>query len=489
MPSSSAAAGPHTADVAQAAAEVDAGHVVAWVEEHLGGKVVAVERLARWRPSWRLDLERDGEIVPLYARGDRGPDFPAPFSLDHEQVVHQLLEAHGFPVPHTYGIVEGPIRSLVMDRVPGRQGLAFAADDEERRSLLLRCVDWMVDMHGLDLAEVADRGLAVPTDELGIVMSGAISTIEKIYLSRHHQLDPAIEFFRGWLRRNLPEGRDRAAFVTWDSAQFLHQGGQITALIDFELAHVGDPYMDLAPLRTRDSIEPLGDLRNAYDRFAARTGAPIDTAVLRYFEISQLTASMMLAYCTLTEPDPETDLVSHMTWYTDSTWYALDILGELHGATVETVPVPEPRRSPHAKAQQHLVTALRRAASRERPSNLVRFGIAGNGAAPAADVGEDYTGWRNRCNYRLARHLLRVDQIGPQLEADDLADVGAFLGTTFADGVDANDALLGAVAEAGPGDDLRFLELFGRRVQRTHMTLGPAGSLVVRHPPLQPLPA
>ena len=43
-----------------------------WVEATIGGRLVAAHRQARWRPAWFLEVEREGERLPLYWRGDRG---------------------------------------------------------------------------------------------------------------------------------------------------------------------------------------------------------------------------------------------------------------------------------------------------------------------------------------------------------------------------------------------------------------------------------
>jgi len=32
-----------------------------WVAREFGGRVTAVKRQARWRPTWFVDVERDGE--------------------------------------------------------------------------------------------------------------------------------------------------------------------------------------------------------------------------------------------------------------------------------------------------------------------------------------------------------------------------------------------------------------------------------------------
>src|SRR5882757_1572635 len=85
-----------------------------------GGKVVAIERQARWRPTWFLDIERDGEVVPLVLRGDRTDSEAYP--LRHEYVFHQLMADRSFPVPHLHGYLETPgfIDAVLMQRVPGK---------------------------------------------------------------------------------------------------------------------------------------------------------------------------------------------------------------------------------------------------------------------------------------------------------------------------------------------------------------------------------
>jgi aminoglycoside phosphotransferase (APT) family kinase protein len=480
-----------TPEVAVAAAATGAEHVVEWVERELGGTVVALDRLPRWRAGWTVDVARDGEILALYARGERGADFPSPFPLEHEEAVHDLLEANGLPVPHVHGVIDGPVRVLLMDRVAGQQGLALAATDADRRRLLLECVDHMAASHRIPMDDVARRGIAVPTDPDGIVFSDVFRRVERRYLDAGVPRDPVTEFLRGWLRRRAPRGRTRPAFVAWDSAQFLHDDGRLTALIDFELAHVGDPYMDLAPLRTRDSMEPLGPLGPALDRYAEVTGEPIDLDVVRWFEIAQLTVTLMLQWPVVCDPDPDSDYVTHLTWYVESGRYAIDILGELTGWPVPEVAAPEPRPTRQAPAHAHLVRSLHRAARAETRTNLVRFGIDVGTDGPAASdapATDAFAGWRTRCDYRLARHLQRLDEVGEAVTAADLDDVGALLGQRPGERDEADAALLAFVDAAGDDHDRALFELCARRLQRWHHTLGPPGSLIVRHPPLQRFP-
>src|SRR5207237_3215354 len=77
--------------------------ILEWIEHTTGGHVVHYERQPRWRPAWFIDVERDGEVLPLYFRGDRGALDHGVYSLEHEYRVLQVLEAHDIAVPHVYG--------------------------------------------------------------------------------------------------------------------------------------------------------------------------------------------------------------------------------------------------------------------------------------------------------------------------------------------------------------------------------------------------
>ncbi len=120
-----------------------------WIETKLGGKVVGAERQARWRAAWSIDLERDGECVPLYFRGERGQADHGVYDLEHEFRVLQLLEAHAVPVPRVYGFCPDP-RGIVMQRCPGRANLATADSDTERESVMDHYIDILAQIHSID---------------------------------------------------------------------------------------------------------------------------------------------------------------------------------------------------------------------------------------------------------------------------------------------------------------------------------------------------
>jgi aminoglycoside phosphotransferase (APT) family kinase protein len=441
--------------------ESDSQRLASWVERTLGGRVTRVEELGRWRSAWNVDVEVDGREIPLHARGDRNADHPIPVRIAEERFSNDLLEAHGIPVPHVYGLCEQPY-ALVMDRLPGNVDLTFAASDGERVDLMEQYLGLLRTMYGMDLAEVSAMGFDLPSgpEELAL---GYFMKLERIYDKVMVSPDPLVEFLRLWLHRNVPRRRDRAAFISYDAFQFMFDEGRITGLIDFEVAHVGDPLMDLGALRVRDSIKNLGDLPAVVERWAAVTGEDLDYDVIDYHTVAYNAVTVLMAAPALRAPEPTTDYMSYMAWYVNSGRWACEVLAEIFSLQLQPVEPLSPRRSSHGPAYTHLMTNLQ---------------VAG----PVAD-GQDY---RTLGLYRLARHLLRVDEVGGAVEAADADDLARLLGRR-PDPAEAEAALLEIVRREDPRQDADLVWLFDRRLRRAQQLMAPPESLLIRHPRLHQL--
>ena len=173
-------------------------------------------------------------------------------------------------------------------------------------------------------------------------------------------------FLRRWLAENVPQHRlAEARFITYDSFQFMFADGRITGLLDFEHTHVGDPMMDLAALRIRDTLKNLGDL--------AETGARYEAATV---SSSTTTSSTTTPSCTtrcrssrwarrwpIRCPGPIGCRTSR--WYVNGARWAFEVIAEIRGYQLEPVAIPDPRPTRHAPAYRHLVESLR---ARVRPA-------------------------------------------------------------------------------------------------------------------------
>src|SRR5688572_11663649 len=151
-----------TTETEQARSDEDA-RLAAWVERAVHGTVTRIERIPRWRPAWDLDVDVNGRVLPLHARGDREPRIVMPYRIADEVATHDLLEAHGLPVPHAYGLCDDPF-ALVMDRLSGLVDLTGAADDAERNQLLEQYLELLARIYAIPLDAAVAAGFAAPAD-------------------------------------------------------------------------------------------------------------------------------------------------------------------------------------------------------------------------------------------------------------------------------------------------------------------------------------
>ncbi|WP_419918024.1 phosphotransferase family protein [Candidatus Poriferisocius sp.] len=436
------------------------GRVRAWLEENLGGRVVRIARQARWRPVWFADLERDGTRLELCVRGDR-TDMPLIFPLDHEMRLQAMLGDHGIPVARVHGWIDDPM-AYVMDRVPGENHFEQTSD-AERDAVVDDYLQILARMHALDVEPFAAAGImrADRSEESGLLGMGRY---EAVFRRVKKHPDPFIEFSLGWLRRNPPFSRGRESVIVWDSGQFHHSNGRVLAVLDVEIGHIGDPMMDLAAWRMRDTVLGFGNFARLYDRYSELSGEPVDLdAIQRHHFMFTLTNQLPLG-AALREPAPDSDLMTNLQWCCETNLFATEALAEILDVELPVVEMPQPRESRAEVVLTHLVRNLR-----------------------TVQVDDEYLRYRLRTMFRMARHAARVDEIGDAVSEADLDDLHQLLGhrpESWLEGETELERFVLANADTHRYDEA-LVKLFHRRNLRAQMLLGPAGSAMARHARIQ----
>jgi hypothetical protein len=272
--------------------------------------------------------------------------------------------------------------------------------------------------------------------------------------------DPFTEFCLGWLRRNPPDSKGRESAIVWDSGQFHHDDQRILAVLDVEIGHIGDPMMDLAAWRMRDTIMGYGNFAELYDRYSEITGEPVDLdAIQRHHFAFTLTNQLPLG-AALREPPPGSDLMTNLQWCCETNLFATEALAEILDIELPTVEMPEPRRSRATPAFEQLVRGLR-----------------------TLQTNDEYVRYQLRTMFRLARHANRIDEIGEAVDEADLDDLHQLLGhrpENWFEGEAELERFVLADADVGRYDEA-ILPVLHRRNLRAQMLLGPAGSAMARH--------
>lgn len=235
--------------------------------------------------------------------GDPGGLF-SPYSAKPEyEALAALARVPGLPIPKAYehsddpGILGAPF--VITQRVPGDTPTPWGGADERgeeaNQSLGRDFADALGAIHAFDWT--ATPLAAWVEDGEGTITPQTTALHETHYWTRHAQLGegptpPQMHYAMRWLEAHAPEA-ERITIVHGDYrvGNFLQHGGRITAILDWELVHLGDPHADLAwaGLRTfaagTTRIGGLIDREVFYQRWQEKTGLRVRPEVVRYYEV------------------------------------------------------------------------------------------------------------------------------------------------------------------------------------------------------------
>lgn len=432
--------------------------IAEWVSANIGGQIIRAERQPRWRPVWFLDVQRDGTLLELYVRGDR-LDFGGAFPFEHEMLCQRLLEEHDIPVPHVYGWIDRP-RAFVTDRAPGRPDFV-GVPPAERDAVVDDYLRVLARLHALDVEPFARAGVMRARTPAGSGELGMQRYVDN-YRATKKRPDPFLEFCLGWLDRHPVDTHGRESMVLWDTGQFHHRAGRIEAVLDLELAHIGDPMMDLAAFRMRDTVIGYGNFHELYARYSELAGSPVDLAAIEHHHIAFTLSNQLAFHAALANPPAGSDFMTNLQWCNETNLFAVEAIADAIGIELPEVELPPTEQSPVAVAHRHLISMLR-----------------------SLPVRDEFAEYQRRAAFRLARHLGRFDELGRAAVDADLDDLHKLLGrrpATWSEG----DADLERFVLADQGEhDEELVLLFHRRLWRAHQLMGPAGSAMTTHLPIQ----
>jgi aminoglycoside phosphotransferase (APT) family kinase protein len=222
-------------------------------------------------------------------------------SLAVEAELMDALVGTGVPVPavlgaDTTGAIFG-LPSVVVSRLPGRADRAVLRDvdplelgGEGRLSLAHQLADLLADVHAVDAATLAgvlpEPGPDPAAHEL-LHWTGEL-THER---ARGHGDAAVLDDTLRWLHAHRPDPPPRQVLVHGDfrPANVLVDAGRVTALLDWELAHLGDPFDDLGwytgAIYRREHFLDGWSVDDFLGRYHERTATRPDADRLRFWQV------------------------------------------------------------------------------------------------------------------------------------------------------------------------------------------------------------
>jgi aminoglycoside phosphotransferase (APT) family kinase protein len=257
----------------------------------LGGTVRELHRLSggasRITSSFEL-LTDDGASQPLILQQDRGSGIADPGRVRVEGALLRAAAVGGVPVPAVVALGDNEADGLgpawlVVERIEGETIPRKILRDPEwagaRTMLTAQCARALVDIHAIDRRDI--EGLA-PVDPLHDPLP---------FLDALGEVRPALEFGARWLETHRPpEGRRVTVHGDFRLGNLLVGPDGLRAVLDWELAHVGDPAEDLGWLCApawrfggAGLVGGFGDVAALLDAYAAAGGEVIDPPRLSWW--------------------------------------------------------------------------------------------------------------------------------------------------------------------------------------------------------------
>jgi aminoglycoside phosphotransferase (APT) family kinase protein len=227
---------------------LDESIVINEVEEMSGG-------LSNETVLLSIDTLESASPKQIVLRWNRGEGPMAPYDVHRQYLIMEALQGTGIPIPKTYFfesdtsvignefygveyIAEGVLPTI------GTSRLLSTNDPVQRQRQLDSFAGTLAQIHALDWNQVGLGFLNVSS--LENLIDDKINGLEETYVGTGLDADPVIVAGISWLREHEPP-LEEAHLVHGDCtlANYLFNGDDVAAVLDWELASLSDPLEDI----------------------------------------------------------------------------------------------------------------------------------------------------------------------------------------------------------------------------------------------------
>jgi aminoglycoside phosphotransferase (APT) family kinase protein len=221
----------------------------------------------------------------------------APYSAGPQFLTLQAVRGNGVPVPAVHWHDDSPEAFgapwFICEKVSGRAPVMWGENfsDQTRAALGAQLVEALAALHRFEW-----RGTPIAVLGEGVTAANAaraqVDYWEKEMRRWELRRQPMAEAVLAWLRAHCPEA-PKVTVVHGDYriGNFLAEGECITAILDWELVHLGDPHEDLGWMCQRTfrpgtplicTLIPREELYHSYQRL---TGIAVSPRLVHFYEV------------------------------------------------------------------------------------------------------------------------------------------------------------------------------------------------------------
>jgi thiamine kinase-like enzyme len=173
-------------------------------------------------------------------------------------------------------------RVLITEFVEGVSEFHRIKSEAERLAVAQDFMRQLALLHSIDVEKTAIEGM-------GAIEPASVTVrhVLRWLRARDNESNALSLLALSWLENNIPPEADRLVLVHGDAgpANFLYHERKVTALLDWELTHYGDPMEDLAMICIRNLFQPFVPLPQAFAAYEVAGGAPVDLDRVRYYRL------------------------------------------------------------------------------------------------------------------------------------------------------------------------------------------------------------
>lgn len=283
---------------------IDEAALAEWLETHIDGFAGPLTLTkfpsGQSNPTYRVNAVSGDYVL---RRKPFGQLLPSAHAVDREYRLLSALHPLGFPVPEPLALCDDPgvIGAIfyVMEMAKGRpyaNGALPDFDPATRRRMYGQLVDTLAELHGIDPVAAGLGDFGKP----GNYFQRQVARWTRQYRDSETDYIPEMERLIAFLPETLPEqsgtsivhGDYRIDNVVFDG------DGTLSAVLDWELATLGDPLADFSYLAMQWAMPADGaaglagldlpalgipTLAEIVERYSARSGVPVADRLDWYF--------------------------------------------------------------------------------------------------------------------------------------------------------------------------------------------------------------
>jgi len=299
--------------------------LLSWAEQVTGGRVLNSTRLdignARVTSILSISLGDSTRQFVLRHEAGNGPLAGTTFSLAREGAVCRALAGRGLPVPEV--IADDLGRSTMLtDKMDGEH------DTESRHiGAYLR---WLRKLHDIDITtlDLPNFAKTIPAE---------IEIWEQTYRSHVQAPSPVADLAFERLRNSVLPPPARLVLCHGDAGfgNYLVRGGQVSALLDWEMAHFGDPLDDLVWIAIR-AVQFNVPLPEFGSLIAENYGADLDPepARIAFWKAFGLLRMLIICLLAVSRARSGKERLLQLTMLPGLEFQVLDSLAEMEGSSL-----------------------------------------------------------------------------------------------------------------------------------------------------------